>query len=66
MEKDNWEKRFDDIQNKNKYTEYTSERFCCGGDYCDLGHLEFIKSFIRKEKELSYRQGVTESLTNKQ
>jgi hypothetical protein len=41
-----WEKEFDDIQNKQRYTDYTSERFCCGGDYCEGDHLGYIKSFI--------------------
>ena len=47
MENSEWEKQFDEIQNKTKYTEYTDKRFCCGGDYCEGDHLGFIKSFIR-------------------
>lgn len=46
-QKEEWEEEFDAIQAKHSYTEYTNERFCCGGDYCTGNHLDFIKDFIR-------------------
>jgi hypothetical protein len=41
-----WEKEFDEIVQRTNYREYTSDRFCCGGDYCIGDHDAFIKSFI--------------------
>lgn len=49
-------KEFEEIQKKHSYSDYTIERFCCGGDYCYGDHNGFIKSYInsliaRKEEE---------------
>lgn len=41
-----WREEFDEIQKSTNYSEYTHERFCCGGDYCQGDHNGFIKSFI--------------------
>ena len=44
-----WEKEFDRVQELTRYDEYTSARFCCGGDYCRGDHLGFIKWFISEQ-----------------
>ena len=57
-----WEKEFDEIQSKQKYTEYgdTDKRFCCGGDYCTNTHThnEFIKSFIRQAIQTAREEAI--------
>jgi hypothetical protein len=58
LPKQTWQERFDEIGNKTHYSEYTDERFCCGGDYCEGDHDGFIKSFIAQilEEEISNYQ----------
>lgn len=53
-----WETRFDAIVSKEIYSEYSKDNLgCCGGDYCDGGHTENIKEFLRTEIEASYERG---------
>ncbi len=51
-----WGERFYSIQGAKSYSDYTCERFCCGGDYCDGDHLGFIKSFIRSIEDEAERR----------
>ncbi len=58
-----WREEFDDIVRSTKYSEYRSGgRFCCGGDYCEEGHNEWLKSFIRKVEQSAEERGRAKAL----